>query len=432
MIRVLILSSLLSFASLASETIAITNAHIYTMGKLGEIQSGTVVMQNGKINDVGAQASIPSGARIIDAKNAIVTPGFILTGTGLGAEEIPGVPSTVHSGVTAGHLSAGFDIQYSINPDSTMLPIARLGGNTSCIATPRYLPLASPADRLFAGNAALISLSSDPKLVLKPKVAMAIPSAPGGPGGNSDNPRGTFFVRLKEQLNEARSYARNREAYNQNRLRTLSLKLEDLEALIPVIERKEPLLVDIDSASEIRQLLAFAQVEKIRLVLSSVAEGWRVADELAQSHTPVIIDAWEDLPNSFAALASTLENAARLYEARVSISILSPSIQTGSKTARLAAGRAVSYGLPWQEALAALTINPAKAFGIEDRAGSLERGKRADLVLWNGDPLDTSGYVERIFIAGKEQPLKSRQTQLRDRYMAPMRGYPAQYQQGKR
>jgi imidazolonepropionase-like amidohydrolase len=429
MLRVCILSSLLSFASLAAETIAITNAHIYTMGKLGEIQSGTVVIENGKIRDVGARAQIPAGARVIDAKKAIVTPGFILTGTGLGAEEIPGVPSTIQSGVTAGHLSSGFDIQYSINPDSSMLPIARLGGNTSCIATPRYLPLANPTDRLFAGNAALISLASDPNLVLKPKVAMAIPSAPGGPGANGDNPRGTFFVRLKEQLNEARAFARNREAYNQNRLRTLSLKLEDLEALIPVIDGREPLLVDIDSAAEIRQLLALARTEKIRLILSSVSEGWRVADELAQSHTPVIIDAWEDLPNSFSSLASTLENAARLHEAKVSVSILSPSIQTGSKTSRLAAGRAVSYGLPWQEALAALTINPAKAFGIADQTGSLEHGKRADLVVWNGDPLDTSGYVEMMFIAGQEQPLKSRQTQLRDRYMAPVKGYPAQYRQ---
>lgn len=429
MLRILLITLCCFCFAANSETLAITNAHIFSMGAAGELKTGTVVVAQGKIVSVSAGAKIPSGARVIDAKGNIVTPGFVMTGTGLGADEIPGVPSTIQSGVTSSNLSAGFDIQYSINPDSTLLPIARLVGSTSVVVTPRFnrQPNVAPVvDRLFAGQAALISLKAADHIVLRPKIAMALPAGSAG-AANAGGPRGAFFIRLKKQLDEARVYRGNRAAYNQNRLRKLSLEAEDLEALIPVVEGRLPPLVDVDRASDIRQMLAFARKEKIRLILAGATEGWRVADEIAAAHTPVLLDSMENLPSSFDSLAATLENAARLSAGKVSISILSPSFLTDVKAARLSAGTAVSRGLPWIEGLAALTINPARAFGVADMVGSLAPGKNADLVIWNGDPLETSGHVELMLIKGEEQPLVSRQTLLRDRYMAPSNGYPAQY-----
>ena len=179
---------------------------------------------------------------------------------------------------------------------------------------------------------------------------------------------------------------------------------------------------DVDRASDILQLLSFAQKEKLRIAISGGAEAWRVAGQLAAAKVPVIIDALEDLPGSFDAVGATLENAARLNRAGVRVAFTLADAQPHNiRKLRQTAGVAVAHGLPWDVGLAGLTSVPAEIFGVADRFGTIERGRLADLVLWSGDPLDVTSLPDRVFIAGKLQPDRSRQTELRDRYLERVR-----------
>lgn len=419
--------ALSAFAPASAQTIAITHAHIYSVGAAGEIPSGTILLKDGKIAAVGADVATPASAQVIDARGKIVTPGLVITESSVGASEIGGVENTDDAGVSGGALSAGFDVQYSLNPDSTLLPIERLTGATAAIVTPELRERRrAHGDKLFSGQAAAITLSGGPDMLLKPKIAVAMEAGERG-AAQAGGARGAFVVELAAALEEARAYRKNKSAYDQNRVHPFDLGRADLEALGPIVEGRAPLLIEVHRASDIRQLIAFAREQRIRIVLSGVEEGWRVAPDLAAAKIPVILDADEDLPNAFESLSSTLENAARLNAAGVSVSIHGPELTTGGKAVRLAAGRAVSRGLPWGAALAAVTLNPAKAFGLSDQVGSIEPGKRADLVIWDGDPLDTQGAPERVLIGGVEQSMRSRQLDLRDRYLKPDDGLPPQY-----
>jgi imidazolonepropionase-like amidohydrolase len=179
-----------------------------------------------------------------------------------------------------------------------------------------------------------------------------------------------------------------------------------------------PLIVKVDRASDIVEMLDFARAHGLRLVLDGVAEGWRVADRIAAARVPVIVDGYANLPNSFAELGATAENAARLNAAGVTVILKAGSgVAHRARELRYGAGNAVANGLPYSAALAAITINPARAFGVGDRVGSLEPGREADLVLWSGDPLEPLSQPRAIFVRGVEQPLRARSLDLRDRYL---------------
>jgi imidazolonepropionase-like amidohydrolase len=174
--------------------------------------------------------------------------------------------------------------------------------------------------------------------------------------------------------------------------------------------------VIVHRASDISDILALAREQHLRLILEGASEAWRVADAIARAHVPVVLVPVRNLPASFAQLGATLENARRLQAAGVIVAFEGNG-NTRERELRYNAGNAVAVGLPWREGLAAITINPARIFGIADRVGSLEPGKDADLVIWSGDPLDTLGRADAIFIRGRAQPMVSRQTLLRDRYL---------------
>jgi imidazolonepropionase-like amidohydrolase len=182
-----------------------------------------------------------------------------------------------------------------------------------------------------------------------------------------------------------------------------------------------PIVFNVDRASDIRQLLAFARRERLKIVIESGREAWRVASELAAANVPVVLNPLDDLPESFDSVGSTLENAARLYRAGVKIAFTLDLEPHNIRKVRQTAGVAVAHGLPWEAGLAALTRNPAEIFGVADRSGSLAVGRVADLVLWSGDPLDVTSLADRVIIAGEDQPMRSRQTELRDRYLTKLR-----------
>jgi len=400
-----------------AETIAITNAHIYSMGPAGEIASGTVVVSGGGITAVGASAAIPAGARVIDAHGEVVTPGLVSTNTPLSTVEISeGVEETNDNATASDRLSAAFDLQYAVNPNSVLIPIARLGGITDAIVTPS-LRARDRKTLIFAGQAVVIHLGQG-DLVEKPRAGMLLQMGEEGAriaGGS----RAAEFVLLRAMLEDVRAYAKGRADYDLGRSRAYNLSREDLEALIPVVEGREPLVVSVGRAADIRQVLKLAREEKLKLILEGAEEGWIVAPEIAAAHVPVLLSGAADLPASFDMIGATLENAARLNAAGVVVGIEDPPIYSGGRTPRIDAGRAVAHGLPFAVALAAITINPARIWGVADRIGSLEPGKDADIVIWSGDPLEPLSAPTAILIKGVEQPLRDRDLDLRDRYLHP-------------
>ena len=246
-------------------------------------------------------------------------------------------------------------------------------------------------------------------------------------GEHAGGSRNAAVVEFKEILADVRSYMRNKAAYERNQTRAYAVSKADLEALIPVVEGRMPLLIGVQRASDIRLALQLAREEKLKIILDGADEGWMVANEIAAAHVPVIVNPTDDLPSSFERIHASMENASRLQSAGVEVIVANVAEGYRVRELRYLAGDAVAYGLPWDAALKAVTINPARAFGFADRAGSLEPGKDADVVVWSGDPFEPLSQPKAIFIKGEEQPLTSRQLQLRDRYKDLNRPYPPEY-----
>lgn len=229
--------------------------------------------------------------------------------------------------------------------------------------------------------------------------------------------RGGMLLRIRELLDDVRQYGRRRQDFEKNQMRRVAASRLDLEALVPVVEGRLPLVVEAHRASDIQAVLRFARAERLKVILAGCEEGWLVAREIADAKVPVIVNALPNLPRSFEALGARLENAAMLAKAGVTIA-LSPreGEDHSSRTLRFQAGNAVANGLPWETALEAITRNPAQMFEVDGELGSLEPGKSADVVVWSGDPFEPLTRSRHVFIRGREIPLRSRQTDLRDRY----------------
>jgi imidazolonepropionase-like amidohydrolase len=430
----LLTTALAAFAvPAAAQDFAVTNARLMTAGPAGEIASGTVVVRGGRITAVGANAPVPAGMRSVDAGGRIVTPGLVSTNSTLSVSEIEQYGETNDVSSASPAVTAAFDIQYGINPASVAIPVARLGGITRAIITPT--PSGGGEDAhahdkagaegsfsehnqsLFGGTATAIHLAAGATdLVVKPNVAMV--AALGEQGAElAGGSRGAAMATLKATLDAVRAYQRNPSGYERGETREFGLSRADLEALIPVVQGRMPLLVSVSRASDIRNVLKLAREERIRLIIQSGEEAHLVARELAEARVPVILNPTADLPSRFENQGVSLENAARLQRAGVLVAIAGDRTGHYARQTRYNAGIAVTNGLPMNEALKAITINPATIYGVADRFGSLEVGKDGDLVIWDGDPFEPMTQPVAVVIKGVEQPLRSRQLDLRDRYI---------------
>lgn len=228
---------------------------------------------------------------------------------------------------------------------------------------------------------------------------------------------------MREFLDEAQSYHANPNDYVQ-RPHDGRFAVSDLKALGPVLEGEQPLMVRVDGANDIRNLIKLKDNYGLKVIIVGGAEAWLVADELSAANIPVIVDALYNLPRQFEHLGATLKNAARLNAAGVKISFFNPPGRGAHNLRYLTqmAGNAVSEGLPYDAAIKALTIYPAEMFGLESTLGSLQPNKIADVVIWDGDPLEVTVRPEAVFINGQRQDLSNRQTALRDRYRDLSRG----------
>ena len=418
----------LSTPSLAQELTAITGGRVLTGSSV--IENGTVVLRDGRIVSVGSGAA-PSGARIIDARGKVVTPGFVAVDSGLGGSEVSSVRSSNDLSSSANSVSAAFDVSYGLDPWSFTLPVARLGGVTRAIVTPSHAGggggghahddsdfagvgsagLQSPS--LFAGQAAIIHLAEGTDILVKPRVAMVAPFGEAGAGIAG----GAQFTQFKETLAEVRLFARNRSAYDRAALRDLSLSRADLEALIPVANGTLPLIVTVHRAADIQQVLRLGREEGVKLILDGAEEAWLVADQIAAANVPVLLNPISNLPGSFEMRAARMENAAALEAAGVVIAIKGNEGSTHrARDIRYNAGNAVSHGLSYGAAIAAITVNPARIFGMAGQFGELKAGAAADVVIWSGDPLEPLSQAEAVYVGGAAQAMTSRQFLLRDRY----------------
>jgi imidazolonepropionase-like amidohydrolase len=414
--------------ALAQETVAITGGRILT--GTGEIASGTVVIRNGRISAIGPDAAVPAGARIIDAGGRVVTPGIVAVDSGIGGSEVSSVSGTNDLRQSSNTLSAAFDVSRGLDPWSITIPVARLGGVTRAVVMPQH-PGSSGGHvhehdtagagaggyhtpGLFAGQAAVVHLARGTDILVEPGVAMIAPFGEAG-AAVAGGARGAEFTLFKETLDEVRLYAANRQAYQRAGLRDLSLSRADLEALIPVVEGRMPLVVTVHRAADILQVLRLAEEENIRLILDGAEEGWLVADQIAAADVPVLVNPLANLPSNFQVRAARQENAARLHAAGVTIAIKPGGSAHRARDARYNAGNAVANGLPFEAAIAAITVNPARIFGQEG-FGALAVGQAADVVIWGGDPLEPLTLPQMVFIGGVEQHLQARNLELRDRY----------------
>lgn len=429
----------------AAETLAFTGARIVTAGPAGTLDQGVLVVRDGRIVSVGRGAP-PPGARVIDAAGAVITPGFFATGSLLGAVEVSAVGDDLS--VDNPQIGAAFDIRDGLDPASTLIPVARRGGLTSAVVLPQpagggygyheddgvdAASLTSGGGQgprpntLFAGQGAVIRLDGSADMVVRGGIGEMV--AFGAAGARSaGGARGAELAALKAVFADVRAYAANRGAWERGSYRELGLSKADLDALVPLVQGKTPLIARVHREADIRAVLRFAREENLKVILEGAEEGWKAAADIARAGAPVILYPYADRPESFEVLGSTLENAARLQAAGVTIALTAPEgAAHRARETRYGAGTAVAWGLPWDAALAAVTINPARMFGVGDRTGSLEPGKDADLVIWSGDPFEPLTEARAVYIRGQAQSLVTRQTQLRDRYKDLARPLPPAY-----
>ena len=407
----LTLAPVLAFAGAAAQTdtVAITNAQLLTASGPA-IERGTIVIRDGKIVSIGAGVPAPAGARVIDGSGKVVTPGFVDSGTQIGIVEISlSADGTADERTTDRELGAAFRVVDAFNPNSTVLPVTRLEGVT------RAMVMAQSTGGVFVGQAAVFDLGGAhaPASVHKsPAAVVAILGEAGAAAAGGS--RATAMLRLREALQDALDFSRHRLAFNTGQRREYAPSRLDLEALVPVVQGTVPLAVQVHRASDILAALRLGDEFKLRMVILGAAEGWMVAGELARRKVPVVVKPLTNLP-AFDTLGATLENAARLAKAGAVVAIASFDTHN-ARNLRQEVGNAIAYGLDRATALQAVTIVPARTWGVADRIGSLGAGKDADVVVWSGDPFELTTAAELVFIGGREMPKNSRQLQLLDRY----------------
>jgi len=398
-------------AAAQAQTIAVTGGTVYPVTG-APIPNGTVLIRDGRIVAVGANVAVPAGAQRIDATGKWVTPGLFESSTNLGLTEVSQVDATndfrLDQGTNGDQVAAAFNVSDGINPRSMVIPVTRIAGVTTAISR--------PSGGLIAGQAIAIDLAGnrvEDMTIVSPVAMFASISENSRDAGNGA--RGGQSMRLREVLEDARAWARNREAFERGDTRDFSVSRLDLAALQPVLAGREALVVEAHRASDIQTILRIAREYDLKLIVEGGTEAWMVAEDLARARVPVLVKVLNNLPGSFEALGATYENAARLRRAGVQVAITSGETFKAYNI-RQEAGNAVAYGLPWEEAFRAVTLYPAQIWGMADRYGSLEAGKVANVVVWSGDPLELLTRVEHVIIRGREVPMVSRETELRDRY----------------
>ena len=403
-----------------AESLAIVGGTVHTAGPAGTIDNATVIVDGGRIVSVESGGVAPAGVDVIDAAGKIITPGFFSPAGRLGLVEVSSSAGPVDAVQRGTHFRAGFDVADAFNPRSTLIAINRIDGVTRAAILPGA---SSPGDdgatsAVISGLAAVVNLSGDDDSIDRRGAAMVVHLGEDGAGLAGES-RAAALLELRLALDEAVDYREHADAWERGQHRDYQYSRADLEALQRVLERDTALYIHVNRASDIRSVLRLSsEYGGLRWIVAGGVEAWMVADELSVAGVPVVLAPESNLPASFDRLNARDDNATILVNAGVAVAFADDSAQThNARNLTQSAGNAIAEGMSREQALEALTLAPARMFGIADRLGSLEPGKEADLVIWPGDPFELTSYPDTVIIRGERVPMQSRQTLLRDRYL---------------
>lgn len=415
-------------AARPGQDLLIRNATVHTATAQGTLQGADVWIDDGRIRAVGKGLAAPAGTPEFDAQGRPLTPALFGGVTAIGIEEVPSESPTSDETLALGAATKEmtvrpeFDVTLAYNPDSVLVPVARVAGLGWTVLGAGT----APGGSIVAGQGGVVRFdgSADPVGARVLFVRLGGDASP-----LTGNSRAAQWMLLDQLLDEVRGRIPPDSAH-------ALLTPAGRRALAKYFGGGGRVLVEVHRAADIRQLLRWSQRNGVRVAIVGGAEAWKLAPQLAAAKVPVFVDPLVNLPNDFDQINATLENAARLHAAGVPVSFSQAG--DGSHNARKIrqlAGNAVANGLPWEDALAGLTRVPAEALGVSGELGTIAPGKRADLALWSGDPLDVANVALQVWLDGRALPMRSRQTELRDRYLRAQRppeqgglprAYPAQ------
>ena len=408
----------------AAQTVAVTNARLVIGDGSAPVDGGTVVVRDGRVVAAGAGVAVPAGIPVVDAGGRWVTPGLFAGFSRVGIVEVDGVSETDDSAAAGSPFNAAIDVAPAVNPKTSAVVLNRAEGITRAVVAPEA------RGSIFAGQGAVIDLGADMDAVTRPRAFQFMVYGEEG-GRRAGGSRPAAIAMLRNILFEVRDYARAPAGFA-DRGKDALLTRADAQALVPVVAGQVPLLVHVERASDILVVLGLKRdVPALKLVLVGATEGWTVAQQIAAAKVPVLATALADLPASFEQLAATQSNIGRMQAAGVSVAIgmINDDEARQARLIKQYAGNLVALtkvpgasGLDWARAFATISSGPAEALGMAAEFGSLRPGRRGDVVMWDGDPLEIGTAAVKVFIDGVEQPLETRQDQLRRRYFDPKEG----------
>ncbi|MFP5245893.1 MAG: amidohydrolase family protein [Thermoanaerobaculia bacterium] len=396
-------------------TVVIRNATIVPVTS-APIANGTIVFANGVITAIGANVTIPANATVIDGTGLSVYPGMIDSGSNVGLIEIDTLAGSVDT-TELGDMNPNAQAAVAVNPHSELVPVTRVNGVTHVVSTPE--------GGIISGQSALIQLAgwTPQEMVVKAPAAMHIRfprlrsaplvDVPQDEEAEKERQKGYTreLDRLRDLFRDAQAYAKAAKANARRFDRDLLL-----EALVPVVERRVPVVLYANQARDIRAALAFADEFQLEVILSGAQDASRVVADLKSRNIPVILGPILTLPQREDDPYDLLfTNAKVLHDNGVRFAIQTSDAHN-TRNLPYHAATCAAFGLPKEEALKAVTIYPAQIWGVADRLGSLEVGKQASLIVTDGDPLELRTNVKRVFIAGEEIARDSRHTLLYEKF----------------
>jgi len=399
-----------AFNAAAQDSVLIRNATVHTGGAQGTLQNADVLIAGGKVRAVGVGLIAPANAQVIDAQGRPLSPTLFGGITEIGLEEVSGEKSTVDETLALGSetkqmtVRPEFDVTLAYNPESLLIPVARIEG----IGWTLLGAGTAMGGSIVAGQGGVVRLDGGPDPIGPRVLFVKLGADASGLSGSS---RAAQWMILDQLIDEVRG----RIGPDAN---AALLTPAGRATLGRYIGGGGRVMVSVNRAADIRQLLRWAARHKVRIAIAGGAEAWKLAPQLAAAKVPVFVDPLANLPADFDAVGATMENAARLRAAGVAVGFSQGGDAShNARKVRQLAGNAVAAGLPWADGLAGITSVPADAFGVGGEVGRIVPGQRADLVLWSGDPLEVSSVALQVWMDGRAITMRSRQTDLRDRYI---------------
>jgi imidazolonepropionase-like amidohydrolase len=416
----LLLALSIAASGAPAETVVLRGATVHLVSG-PDVPNGSVVLQDGKISAVGPSGAVPAGARVVDLSGKHIYPTLLPPVTVLGLVEISSVRGTVDT-AELGEVNPEARADFAMNFDSELLPVARSAGI--------LVAGVSPVGGIVSGSAAVMKLEGwtreDATLKAPAAVTVTWPNLEIDRSPTArmsvrlqEKKRDEAVRKLKDAFADARAYAKAKAVEGKAGVPRHDVDAK-LEALVPAVEGRLPLLVVANRLAQIRAALDWARDEKLKIVIVGGADAWRLADELARADVPVIFDAVLDLPpRSDDPYDARFAAAGILSKAGVRVAFNDGSSNFSAPLVRqlpLQAAAAVAFGFPREKAVGAMTLEPARILGVADRLGSLEPGKDATLIVTDGDILDLRTHVVAAYLDGRPLDLTDKQKRLYERY----------------